>query len=1172
MKYLLSILIVFICLTINAQTITSNTIVEQTTLDNTSPGLYRSPWRYNRQDSTLYRWNYNTLVWEPFPSTSGAADGVTTAGTYNQVSNTFDFTVAAPGSNFSVPVTGISTAIEFSTWDQNAADDFDGVWSSLTSVPAGFADNVDDEGTDDQTATEVPYDNSSSGLATSTVQGAIDLLENEIDAVSSGASDGVATAGTLDVGNNEIDMTVAAPGSNFSISLTNIETLPGFSGWDTDVSDDFSGSWNDLTNIPVGFADNTDDVNDADSNPSNELQDISLVGNDLSITSGSTVDLSGYLDDTDTQLTDEQVEDIVGSMMSGNTESLITVTYQDIDGTIDFVVQSNLSNYTNDVGFITSPNDADSNPANELQTISKVGQTVTLSNGGGSFTDDIGTDDQNATEVSYDNTSSGLVASDVQTAIDLLEEEIDAVAGGASDGVSTAGTLDVVNEEIDMTVASPGSNFSISLANIETLPSFSGWDINASDDFSGSWNDLTNIPAGFADNIDNVNDADFSTTNEIQDISLVGTDLSITSGSTVDLSTIQDGIGTDNQQVTNFALVGALLTLELEEDGQPPHVVNLASLQDGTGTDDQTLSLVTNTLSIENGNSVDLSIYLDDTNTQLSDEQVEDIVGSMLTGNTESLITVTYQDGDGTIDFAVNPNLSNYTNDVGFITSPNDADSNPSNEIQFITADFTGDFLTFSLSGGNTSNVGMYTSGVLSGNGSQNNPITLASIDDADADPANEGILSVGTGTLSTSIISSNTPGSPSITLQEGANIQLNESGNTITITSTASGADGVTTSGTLDNVNEELDFVVTGGSNFSVDISDLPAHPGFVGWDQNASDDFSGSWNDLTNIPAGFADNIDNVNDADNSVSNELQTYGHSGTTSYTNTLSLGGGSFTLLGSGATSISRSGTNVTISSTDNVNDADASTTNEGFLSVGSGTLATSIISSNTPGSPDITLQEGANIQLNESGNTIIITATDNVDDADNDPTNEGSLTVGAGDSNSSIISSNTTGSTDISLIAGQNISLSESGNSITINQVGKVTSYAPGGGTTILYFDSQNQEIIFQINMTNASTSNTITLAENPVQDPFVGGIYTFHWQNTSGGPYDIDFPNNFYDQAGALWDGGSTYEISDDFFMTCYYDGTTFIANEKTISITCIFNCFFMYTSTTWFAFSWHW
>ena len=40
------------------------------------------------------------------------------------------------------------------------------------------------------------------------------------------------------------------------------------------------------------------------------------------------------------------------------------------------------------------------------------------------------------------------------------------------------------------------------------------------------------------------------------------------------------------------------------------------------------------------------------TNTQLSTEQVQDIVGAMVSGNTENNITVTYQDGDGTLDFS----------------------------------------------------------------------------------------------------------------------------------------------------------------------------------------------------------------------------------------------------------------------------------------------------------------------------------------------------------------------------------------------------------------------------------------------------------------------------------------------------------------------------------------
>ena len=64
---------------------------------------------------------------------------------------------------------------------------------------------------------------------------------------------------------------------------------------------------------------------------------------------GSNVTASGTgavktitISDSDTQLTTEQVQDIVGAMFSGNTETNITATYEDSDGTIDLVVSSGL--------------------------------------------------------------------------------------------------------------------------------------------------------------------------------------------------------------------------------------------------------------------------------------------------------------------------------------------------------------------------------------------------------------------------------------------------------------------------------------------------------------------------------------------------------------------------------------------------------------------------------------------------------------------------------------------------------------------------------------------------------------------------------------------------------------------------------------------------------------
>lgn len=99
--------------------------------------------------------------------------------------------------------------------------------------------------------------------------------------------------------------------------------------------------------------------------------------------------------DTDTQLTQEQVEDFSGGMFSGNTESLIASAYNDGTGKVDLTVDPNLSNYTNDAGFLTA--EVDGSTTNEIQTIGFSNPNVTLSNGGGSV-DISGIDTQRSQE------------------------------------------------------------------------------------------------------------------------------------------------------------------------------------------------------------------------------------------------------------------------------------------------------------------------------------------------------------------------------------------------------------------------------------------------------------------------------------------------------------------------------------------------------------------------------------------------------------------------------------------------------------------------------------------------------------------------------------------------------------------------------------------------------
>ncbi|MCT4580428.1 MAG: hypothetical protein N4A35_03345 [Flavobacteriales bacterium] len=97
----------------------------------------------------------------------------------------------------------------------------------------------------------------------------------------------------------------------------------------------------------------TDNVNDADSDPNNEIQDLTLTGNTLSLTNdNTTVDLSGYLDNTDAQTLS----------LTGNTLSI--------------------SN-GNSVTLTDNVNDADSDPTNEIQSLTESNGVLSLSNGGG---------------------------------------------------------------------------------------------------------------------------------------------------------------------------------------------------------------------------------------------------------------------------------------------------------------------------------------------------------------------------------------------------------------------------------------------------------------------------------------------------------------------------------------------------------------------------------------------------------------------------------------------------------------------------------------------------------------------------------------------------------------------------------------------------------------------
>ena len=99
-----------------------------------------------------------------------------------------------------------------------------------------------------------------------------------------------------------------------------------------------------------------------------------------------------------------------------------------------------------------------------------------------------------------------------------------------------------------------------------------------------------------------------------------------------------------------------------------------------------------------------------------------------------------------------------------------------------------------------------------------------------------------------------------------------------------------------------------------------------------------------------------------------------------------------------------------------------------------------------------------------------------------------------------------------------------------------IQEITPATSTTITIDQQSKINAITVVDMTTASTGSTITLSMSNTAP----GVITIDFENTTSG-MEIDFPAGFLDQTGAAWDGGSTYSVTGDFFMTCYStDGTT--------------------------------
>ena len=266
--------------------------------------------------------------------------------------------------------------------------------------------------------------------------------------------------------------------------------------------------------------------------------------------------------------------------------------------------------------------------------------------------------------------------------------------GSGGTGATTAGAA---RTALGVDAAGTDNSTDVTLAGRDYL-SLSGQEITAgtinNDDLANSSITINGASISLGGSVTTPNDNTQLSTEAVQDIvggMLGGTETGIS-------VTYQDSTGdidfvVSSQTDNNFTTTLKNKLDGIESGADVTDAANvLASLPSGVVSGSSQISGVTSsqlagsianaklansTITI-NGSAISLggSVTTPNDNTQLSTEQVQDIVGAMFSGNTETRIAATYQDGDGTIDLVVNDMTANdntqNTTTLSFVDSTND--------------------------------------------------------------------------------------------------------------------------------------------------------------------------------------------------------------------------------------------------------------------------------------------------------------------------------------------------------------------------------------------------------------------------------------------------------------------------------------------------------------------
>ena len=319
--------------------------------------------------------------------------------------------------------------------------------------------------------------------------------------------------------------------------------------------------------------------------------------------------------------TQEEVEDIVGAMFSSNTETGITVTYQDSDGTLDLVIGDDA---------IVSSMIADN-------TI--VGGNIAANTIGSS---EIAPNAINASELADDSVDTDAIVNNAVTLgtktsgnyVGTLQAGTGLSTSGATSGEGIAHSISLDNTSV--TAGSYGSATAIPTFTVDaqgrltaagstSVDTYSGFNFGASSSDRGSVDETENVHiTGASGSSISTSHSESSGTHTLSiDIKEAHEDDANTKGiakfNTTDFSVSSGTVSIVHEHIED--IVGGMLT-----GGGATSV----SYNDGTGQV---------TISSTDTNT--------DTNTQRTDEEIRDVIGAMISGS--GATTVTYNDSANTM-------------------------------------------------------------------------------------------------------------------------------------------------------------------------------------------------------------------------------------------------------------------------------------------------------------------------------------------------------------------------------------------------------------------------------------------------------------------------------------------------------------------------------------------